>query len=156
MAEESELVRYVERVTQAYFDSPVPQRPDSVLQGWADYTREQQEQRANERCVANDYCPLVSSSAWGIAVFVVCVKDVHFVRYLHSVEATLSTPKRRLGNWLWLGAAAALMLGFYTQQPHFPVMFLMDGQDALEEMDGDDDGLPMLANEGNHEDVWDE
>ncbi len=53
-------------------------------------------------------------------------------------------PRRRTTNWLWLGAAAALMLGFWSQQPHFPIVFLTYGgdeevgQEELEELEEDD------------------
>lgn len=42
-------------------------------------------------------------------------------------------PRRRTTNWLWLGAAAALMLGFWSQQPHFPIMFMTYGDDEVGE-----------------------
>lgn len=117
----------MERVTRAYYESAVPERPESVLQGWADYQQEQEAERAEETCV----------------VGMLLVRGRHAC---HSMEAMLRNPKRRVGNWLWLGGAAALMLGFYTQQPHFPVMVLVEGQDPRGfEVEEQEDALPELA-----------
>ncbi len=39
------LVRYVERITTKYYATSVPPRPESVLQAWQEYRREQEEEQ---------------------------------------------------------------------------------------------------------------